>query len=91
MAIVLSSRPTAAAAAQLPGSVRVTGLKLNRKGSLLLANCHDRVVRMFEVAPRASFGSGAGGESAVPLEQGAAMARLMERGSLENKVGDVGK
>lgn len=34
---------------QLPNLCRVTQLTLSRNGALLLANCSDRVVRMFDV------------------------------------------
>lgn len=36
---------------QVPNGARVSGLSLNRKDSLLLANCHDRTIRMFELQP----------------------------------------
>ncbi len=39
-------------ALQIPGAPKVLGMVLNRQGSLLLLNCHDRMVRMFELARR---------------------------------------
>jgi len=36
--------------AQVPGAPRILGLTLNRKGTLLLALCNDRVIRLYEVA-----------------------------------------
>ena len=36
---------------QVPNGARVSSLSLNRKDSLLLANCHDRTIRMFELQP----------------------------------------
>jgi hypothetical protein len=37
-------------AKQVAGAPRILGLTLNRPGSLLLALCSDRVIRLFEVA-----------------------------------------
>ena len=34
---------------QVPGTTRILGLHLNRKGNLLLVNCNDRVIRLFDV------------------------------------------
>lgn len=45
---------------------RVAGLQLNRQGSLLLALCADRVVRMFEVQP--GGGAAAGEQEAHSAE-----------------------
>jgi hypothetical protein len=39
---------------QVPNTARIQGLALNRRGTLLLANCHDRTIRMYEVASHAS-------------------------------------
>ncbi|KAK9808774.1 hypothetical protein WJX72_003348 [[Myrmecia] bisecta] len=33
---------------KVPGGTRIMGLRLNRKGNLLLVNCYDRVIRMYE-------------------------------------------
>ncbi len=33
----------------------MAGLSLNRNGTLLLVNCHDRVIRLFELQPRGSL------------------------------------
>ncbi len=35
--------------AQVPGAPRILGLRLNAAGSLLLALCNDRVIRLYEV------------------------------------------
>ena len=34
---------------------RVLGLSLNRQGSMLLVNCHDRAIRLFELRPRSEL------------------------------------
>jgi hypothetical protein len=39
---------------QIPNNGRVTGLTSNRKSNLLLVNCHDRSIRLFELQPPAS-------------------------------------
>jgi hypothetical protein len=39
-----------APATQVPGTPRILALSLNRPGSLLLAVCSDRVIRLFEVS-----------------------------------------
>ena len=55
---------------KLPHSARVLGLTLDRKGKLLLVNCHDRAIRMFELQP-----------AAVPAQRGCdagQIARLLE-------------
>ena len=39
---------------KLPHCARVLGLTLDRKGKLLLVNCHDRAIRMFELQPAAA-------------------------------------
>lgn len=46
-----SVRPCSVAP-QVPGAPRILGLTLNRPGSLLLALCSDRVIRLFEVSKR---------------------------------------
>lgn len=37
---------------QIPSAPRVLGMRLNRQGNLLLVNCHDRIIRMFELRAR---------------------------------------
>ncbi|GAX82973.1 hypothetical protein CEUSTIGMA_g10400.t1 [Chlamydomonas eustigma] len=44
---------------KLPNNARVNGLTLNRKGNLLLVNCHDRILRMFELYVRSTLPSSA--------------------------------
>jgi hypothetical protein len=37
---------------QLPAAVKVMSMCLNRQGSMLLVNCSDKAVRMYEVRQR---------------------------------------
>ncbi len=40
---------------KLPHGTRVSSLSLNRQGNLLLACCHDRIIRLFELQPRSNL------------------------------------
>lgn len=85
---------------QVPNSARVQGLGTNRKGTLLLATCHDRVVRMFEVVlppagPATAGADGAGdgaqqaqGSGRVTLSEEEVKQRLADA---DTKVGGCGK
>jgi hypothetical protein len=63
-------------------------MSLNGKGTLLLVNCHDRVIRLFELQPRSTLSEGA--EEGYDEEQVAAalnkakVGREMDRQSLSN-------
>ena len=63
--------PTGTKLSQLPHSARVLGLTMDRKGKLLLVNCHDRAIRMFEVLPASSLGgrTAQGGKDAKQVAQ----------------------
>ncbi len=50
--------PLRGARPQVSQGARVLGLSLNRQGTLLLANCHDRALRLFDVATGALPGGG---------------------------------
>lgn len=52
----------AAVCLQVPSAARVTGLCLNRKGNLLLVNCHDRAARLYELGARQAVVAGSGGD-----------------------------
>jgi hypothetical protein len=39
---------------QIPNNGRVSGLTSNRKSNLLLVNCHDRSIRLFDLQPPTS-------------------------------------
>ena len=55
--------------AQVAGPLRVSTLRLNASGALLLAACStDRVIRLFETAPPAESPASAAGASDVPAE-----------------------
>ncbi len=45
----------------MPNAARVIGLSTNRQSSHLLVNCHDRAIRLFDVAPRLQHGQQGGG------------------------------
>ena len=54
----------------MSNAVRVTSMRLDGKGALLLAACGDRVIRLFELSPLtdtpSGAASGAGGGTSSP-------------------------
>lgn len=50
----ISQLPTVNCQTQIPNNARTLGLSMDRKSSLVLANCHDRTLRLYELGPRSA-------------------------------------
>ncbi|KAL6760276.1 WD40-repeat-containing domain protein [Haematococcus lacustris] len=61
---------------KLPNTARVLTLTFNRKGDLLLLNCHDRTLRLFEFSQPAQPAGGPAGAGSGGLSEAAVLQLL---------------